>query len=166
MGSALVVDGHFAVVIDHGTAAKAGDPFQGVDGQPFIGAPLEYEALHTVVARFTLGVLNIARSVGERLPGGRNVMTVLFQQVFPVVQHPRIGKPRHGDQTIIDGVVDHDRLEMARGCVVTQYLAKIEQVIGQQAGPHHVDLHDVDIAGVGGENLLIERQALSRRVGR
>ena len=43
---------------------------------------------------------------------------------------------------------------------------QVEEVIAEDAGPDHVDLEHVDIAGAGGEQLLVEREALGGGVRR
>jgi hypothetical protein len=45
-------------------------------------------------------------------------------------------------------------------------LREIDEVTGEDARPDHVDLEDVDVRRVGGQDLLIERQTLGRRIGR
>ena len=43
---------------------------------------------------------------------------------------------------------------------------QVDEVVGQDARPDHVDLEDVDVGRAGGQQLLVERQPLGRRVGR
>jgi hypothetical protein len=43
---------------------------------------------------------------------------------------------------------------------------EIDEVVGEDAGPDHVDLVDVDVGRAGRQDLLVERQALGRRVRR
>ncbi|MNG26535.1 hypothetical protein D3C84_1115350 [compost metagenome] len=39
-------------------------------------------------------------------------------------------------------------------------------MFGQHSRPHHIDLNDVDVAGLRTEDLLVERQPLGCRIRR
>ncbi|MNF68453.1 hypothetical protein D3C84_503100 [compost metagenome] len=91
---------------------------------------------------------------------------MLVEQILAVIQQARVGEPGHAHQPTVDGGVVQLCLEIALGGVGRQHLAQVEQVIGEHAGPDHIDLDDVDIGRLGAENLLIEGQPLGCRIGR
>ena len=44
--------------------------------------------------------------------------------------------------------------------LLVHHVAQVDQVVGKDAGPYHVDLEDIDVARFGGKQLLIKRKAL------
>ena len=162
----VVVDRDRAVLGHDLTAAEAVDPLQRIAGQALVGLRLKHEPLHLVVAGGALAVADLAGDLGQLLPRGGRLLAIFLEQILAVVQDPGIGEPGHRDQVTVDRVVRDDRREVLVDRRLIDVLGEIDEVTGQDARPDHVDLEDVDVGRVGGQDLLVQCQALGRRIGR
>jgi len=159
-----IVDGDPAGIVDDGAAAAGGDPFERIDREPLIGPPLPDIAPEARIAGRALARLDELRGLGELAPGPRHRPPHRVQQVLAVIEQAGIGEPGHGHEPAVDGrALDHGRQMF--GGARPRRLGEIDEVAREDAGPDHVDLEDVDVGSVGGEDLLIEREAFGRRIG-
>jgi len=142
----------------------AGDPFQRIAGQAFIGPALPDITPHPVVAGCALGILDLARRKAQLVPGFRHVELVFAQQILAVEQQPGVGKPWHRDQPPADCVVRDEALEVLL-FGPAGVAAQVKQVVAQQPRPDHIDLQHVDPVRSCRQQLLVQRKALARIVG-
>ena len=164
LGRLRVVDGDLAVRPDDRAAAEAGDPFQRVAGQPLIGPALEDEAEEAVVAGFALALLDGLGGLGQLGPGPGHLELVFVQQVLAVVQQPGIGIPGQGQQLAVAGQALDDVREILVDGGLVDILLQVDEVAAEDAGPDHVDLEHVDVAGLAGEELLVEGELFRGRL--
>ena len=146
-------------LVDDLAAAEAGDPFERVAGQAFIGLGLEHEALEVGRAGLALAFHDLLRGGGQLVPGLGRLQAVLLEQVLAVEQQAGVGEPGHAQQLAVDGVVGHDGREVL-GLGALAVLLQVDQVVLDDAGPDHVDHDHVDVGRLGGELLAQQGQVV------
>ena len=100
--------------------------------------------------------LDFGCGLRQLFPCLRNPQAVFLQQVGAVIQHACIGVPRHAHQFAVDRVVGNYGWKVL-GFHAFAVGLEINQVIFQQARPHGVNLHHIDVARFGGKQLAVQR---------
>jgi hypothetical protein len=99
--------------------------------------------------------------VRELSPGLRRFKAPGSQQIRAVIKNTRIGEPGGSDQTPVDRVVLHQRRKHRVGCIA-EIGPQIDEMRRQDTRPHDIDLQHVQIVRARGQQLEIQRQAVSR----
>ena len=102
---------------------------------------------------------------GEIAPRLGRLDAVLLEQVLSIIHETRVGIDRHGDQLAVAGVVLDDGGEVIL-LGPFRIGREIDEMRAEDAGPDRIDLEDVDVAGAGREQLLVEGEPFRGRVRR
>ena len=100
--------------------------------------------------------LDFGGSLGQLFPSLWHPQAIFFQEIGTVIQQARIGVPRHAQKFAVDRVVGHDGREVL-GFNPFAVGLEVCEVIFQQAGPHGVNLHHIDVARFGSKQLAVQR---------
>jgi hypothetical protein len=96
----------------------------------------------------------------------RHWQPIFFQKVAPEIKQPGIGEPRHGHQPSVHSIICEQYREMLRGPVRCHRRRQIQQIGGENARTHHVDLKHVDVGRACSEKLLKQCQSFVGVIGR